>query len=83
VRKSIDDAADDHPAGDEERPPASWAVAVADDCEACADVRVVLTVEEMGRAGAGVVAHLSPASARKLRRAIADGLKELGEEAGT
>lgn len=83
MRKSIDDSVDDHPEGDEERPPASWAVAVADDCEACADGRIVLTVEEWGRAGAGVVAHLSPNTARRLRRAIADGLKELGEDTGT
>lgn len=83
MRKSIDDSVDDHPDGDDERPPASWAVAAADDCEPCGDLRVVLTVEEWDRAGAGVVAHLSPATARRLRRALADALKELGEDTGT
>lgn len=68
MKKSIDYAQDDHPADDDDRPPASWTVVVADDCEACADLRVELTVEEAGRAGAGVIAHLSPDNARKLRR---------------
>lgn len=82
MRRSIDDHLDDHPAGDEERLPASWAVAISDDCEACDDIRVVLTVEEAGLAGAGVVAHLAPDTARRLRVAIADALKELGEDPG-
>jgi len=44
MRKSIDDAVDDHPPDDDERPPVSWAVAVSDDCDACGpgDLRVVL-----------------------------------------
>jgi hypothetical protein len=82
VRRSIDDSADDHPPGDEERPPANWAIGISDDCEACDDLRIVLTVEEVGRAGAGVIAHLSPAGARRLRSAIADALREVGEEPG-
>src|SRR4051794_8560459 len=82
MRRSIDDSADDHPADDDERPPSSWAVAAADDCEACDDLRVVLTLEEVGRAGAGVVAHLAPANARRLRAALADALGELGEDRG-
>jgi hypothetical protein len=82
VRRSIDDHLDDHPAGDEERLPASWAIGISDDCEACADIRIVLTVEEAGRAGYGVVAHLAPTTARRLRVAIADALKEVGEDAG-
>ena len=62
MRKSIDDALDDHPADDDERPPVSWAVALADDCDACGmgEPRVVLTVEEAGRAGLGLVGHLAP-----------------------
>ena len=82
MRKSIDDAVDDHPAVDDDRPPVSWAVAVSDDCDACGagEVRVVLTVEERGRAGAGLVAHLSPATTRRLRVALAAALRELGEE---
>lgn len=84
MRRSIDDARDDHPDADDERPPASWAVAISDDCEACGDgdLRVVLTLEEVGRAGAGLVAHLAPDTARRLRVALGDALKELGEERG-
>jgi hypothetical protein len=82
VRRSIDDARDDHPVGDEERPPVSWAVALSDDCEGCGEgeARVVLTVEELDRAGTGVVAHLSPATARRLRAAITDALREIGAD---
>jgi hypothetical protein len=82
VRRSIDDHLDDHPAGDEERRPASWAVGISDDCEACADIRVVLTVEEAGRAGYGVIAHLAPDGARRMRVALADALREVGEDPG-
>ncbi len=82
MRRSIDDHLDDHPAGDEERLPASWAVGISDDCEACAGIRVVLTVEEAGRAGYGVIAHLAPGGARRLRVALADALREVGEDPG-
>ena len=81
MRRSIDDARDDHPEGDDERPPVSWAVALSDDCDGCGEgePRVVLTLEEMGRAGTGVIAHLAPDTARRLRAAITDALKEIGE----
>jgi len=84
MRRSIDDALDDHPADDDERPPASWAVALSDDCEACGDgeLRVVLTVEEAGHAGVGMVAHLATDTARRLRAPIAAPLRQLGEPAG-
>ena len=84
MRRSIDDALDDHPAGDDDRPPASWAVALSDDCEACGEgeLRIVLTLEEAGQAGIGLVAHLAPDTARRLRVAIADGLREIGEDPG-
>lgn len=84
MRRSIDDARDDHPEGDDERSPASWAIAISDDCEACGDgeLRVVLTLEEVGHAGAGLVAHLGPGTARRLRLALRDALRELGEEPG-
>lgn len=84
MRRSIDDALDDHPTDDPERPPVSWAVALGDDCEACGDgaLRVVLTVEEAGRAGLGLVAHLAPDTARRLRAALAAALAEIGEPAG-
>jgi hypothetical protein len=84
MRRSIDDATDDHPPDDDERPPVSWAVALSDDCDACGmgEPRVVLTMEEVGRAGLGLVAHLAPATARRLRTAIAAALKEIGEDPG-
>lgn len=84
MRRSIDDSVDDHPSDDDERAPVSWAVALSDDCDACGmgELRVVLTVEEVGRAGYGLVAHLAPATARRLRTAIAAALREIGEEAG-
>jgi hypothetical protein len=43
---------------------------------------VVLTVEEVGRPGQGLVTHLSPEIARRLRGAIRDALIEVGEEVG-
>jgi hypothetical protein len=82
MKRSVDYSLDDHPAEDDERPPSSWTVAVADDCDACGDVRVELTLEEAGAAGAGVIAHLSPDTARRLRAAIADALAVVGEDAG-
>ena len=81
MRRSIDDAADDHPL-DDERPPANWMVGLSDDCDGCADLRIVLTLEEAGRAGTGVIAHLGPANARRLRAALAAALREIGEEPG-
>jgi hypothetical protein len=84
MRRSIDDALDDHPADDDERPPVSWAVALSDDCDACGmgELRVVLTLEESGRAGYGVIAHLGPDTARRLRGALGDALREIGEDPG-
>ena len=79
MRRSIDDSRDDHPEGDDERPPASWAVAIADDCDGCGGERVVVTVEEVGRAGTGVVLHLDANNARRFRSAIAAALREIGE----
>jgi hypothetical protein len=81
VRRSIDHGFDDHPDGDDDRPPAAWAVAIAEDCDGCGDIRVVVTVEERGRAGGGLTLHLAPDSARRLRVALADALRELGEPA--
>jgi hypothetical protein len=80
VKKLADHGFDDHPADDPERAPIAWAVAVLDDCEPCDELRVELTVEEVGRPGTGLVAHLSPQSARRLRAALATALRELGEE---
>jgi hypothetical protein len=81
VKKLADYGRDDHPADDSERAQVAWAVAAFDDCEACDDLRVELTVEEVGRPGAGLVAHLSPATARQLVRAINTALRDIGETA--
>ncbi len=83
MRRSIDDALDDHPA-DEEFPPISWMVGLTDDPNASDDgePRVSVTLEERGGAGYGLVAHLRPATARRLRGAIAAALREVGEDAG-
>ena len=45
-----------------------------------AEPRVQMTVERVGDAGNGLVAHLSPTNARRLRTALADALKEIGEQ---
>jgi hypothetical protein len=81
VKKLVDYGRDDHPADDPERAQVSWAVAALDDCEPCADLRVALTVEDVGRPGAGLVAHLSPLTAKALVRALTAALREIGESA--
>lgn len=83
MRRSIDDhpmTADEVPEGDEYQR-VSWAVAISDDYDD-AEPRVVLTVEEVGHAGSGLVAHLPCAAARRLRVALRDALRELGEDPG-
>ena len=82
MKKLADYGTDDHPADDPERVPISWIVVAMDDCTECEDVRVELTVEEVGKQGAGLVGHLAPDSARKLRAALATALKEMGEDPG-
>ncbi|HTN78604.1 MAG TPA: hypothetical protein VMK16_02935 [Acidimicrobiales bacterium] len=83
MRRSIDDYPFDPADGldDEELARISWAVAIADDYDDGAP-RVVLTVEEVGRPGQGLVTHLTPAIARRLRGALRDALKEVGEDPG-
>lgn len=85
MRQSIDFFFDDHSsAGDDEdeRPRSVWAVAVTDDCDGCLDPRVELTLEEEGAPGTGLSAHLSAATARRIRSALAAGLKVIGEPPG-
>lgn len=77
MRRFVDDATDDHPE-DEDKAPASWSVALLDDCDSCGDLRVVVTLEEVGDHGGGVVAHLAPATAVRLRKALATALREIG-----
>jgi hypothetical protein len=79
MKKLADHGFDDHPDDDPERAQLAWSVAALDDCEPCDGLRIELTVEEAGRAGTGLVGHFSPASARRLRAALALALKEIGE----
>jgi hypothetical protein len=85
MRRSIDDhpggAADVPPGLEDDLAPVSWAVAISDDYDD-AEPRVVLTVEEVGRAGEGLVTHLSPEIARRLRVALRDALREIGDDGG-
>ena len=79
MKKLADYGRDDHPADDPERAQVSWAVAVMDDCDECVEPRIELTVEEVGRPGAGIVGHLAPDTARQLRAALKTALREIGE----
>ena len=81
MRRSIDDypfEESDLPAGADDAARLSWAVAISDDYDD-SDPRVVLTVEEFGSPGEGLVAHLTPDMARRLRMALRDALREIGE----
>ena len=71
----------DLPEGADDAQQLSWAVAISDDYDD-AEPRVVLTVEEVGAPGEGLVAHLDPAMTRRLRLALRDALREIGEEPG-
>lgn len=73
--------ATDLPAGADDAMAVSWAVAVCDDYDD-AEPRIVLTVEEIGNPGAGLVAHLGADHARRLRGALHDALREIGENTG-
>ena len=83
MKKLADYGTDDHPGDDPERVQVTWIVAVLDDCEECEEPRVELTVEEAGKQGTGLVGHLSPSSARRLRAALATALREIGEAVDT
>ena len=84
MRRSIDDqplGPSELPEGLEDATPLSWAVAICDDYDD-AEPRVVLTVEELGAPGTGLIAHLSPDHARRLRVALHDALREIGQPTG-
>jgi len=84
MRRSIDDypfSEADLPEGAEDASHVSWAVAISDDYDD-AEPRVVMTMEEVGRAGMGLVGHFTPDMARRLRVAIHDALREIGEDPG-
>ena len=82
MRRSIDVVQldlNDLPDGLDDPTPVAWTITVSDDYDD-AEPRVQMTVERLGDAGNGLVAHLSPTNARRLRTALADALKELGEQ---
>lgn len=85
MRRSIDDdqiavpPLDD--GDDDDLEPVNWAVSICDDY-ADADLRIQLLVEEVGSAGTGLVAHLGPDQARRLRLALRSALHELGQDTG-
>ena len=82
MRRSIDVVQldlNDLPEGLDDPTPVAWTIAVSDDYDD-AEPRVQMTVERLGDAGNGLVAHLSPTNARRLRTALADALKEIGEQ---
>ena len=84
MRRSIDDypfSDDDLPAGADDAMLVSWAVAISDDYDD-AEPRVVLTVEEVGRPGYGLVFHLDGTQTRRLRGALFDALREVGVDPG-
>jgi hypothetical protein len=79
VKRSIDFGFDDHPADDEDKPRVAWSVAARDDCDGCGDLRIEVVFEDEGANGAGVMAHLAPATTRRVRAALAAALREVGE----
>ena len=82
MRRSIDVVqidATDLPEGLDDATPVAWTVAISDDYDD-AEPRVQLTVEPLGGAGEGLVAHLAPEHARRLRKALADALHEIGHK---
>ena len=85
MRRSIDDypfAESDLPDGTDDAQRLAWAVAISDDYDDL-EPRGVLTVEEVGRPGEGLIAHLTPEHARRLRIALRDALREIGAEPGS
>jgi hypothetical protein len=85
MKRSIDDhpatAADIPPGWEDDLAPVSWAIQISDDYDD-AEPRVVLTVEEVGRPAEGLMTHLRPEQARRLRTAIRDALREIGQDPG-
>ncbi len=78
MRRSVDDAATEAQGDD---PAVSWVVSLADDYDD-GEPRVAVLLEEVGAPGTGLVTHLTPDVARRLRGAIRDALAEMGEEPG-
>jgi hypothetical protein len=83
MRRSIDDDQVPVPPSDDAADLAAvnWALSICDDYDD-ADPRIQLTVEEVGAAGTGMVAHLDPDRARRLRLALATALRQVGQDPG-
>jgi hypothetical protein len=79
VKKLVEYGRDDHPADDPERAQLAWVVAILDDCDGCGNLRVEMTLEEVGRPGSGLVAHLAPQTARRLHAALSTALRDIGQ----
>lgn len=82
MRRSVDVVQldmNDLPEGLDDATPVAWTIAVSDDYDD-AEPRVQMTVEPLGSPGEGLVAHLSPNNVRRLRTALEDALKEIGEQ---
>ena len=81
MRKLAEYGRDDHSDQDPERARLAWSVGLLDDCEGCLDeIRVELVLEEVGKPGTGLAAHLAPSTARRLRSALTVALRQVGED---
>lgn len=81
MKQSIDSAWDDHPVDpddQEDTPPAWWIVNLVDDLEGIDDLRIQVVLEVPGTTER-IAAHLAPATARRLRAALATALRTIGE----
>jgi len=83
MRRSIDDDQVPVPPADDadDWTEVNWALGICDDYDDAAP-RLQLTMEEVGAAGTGLVAHLDPDRARRLRLALGSALKEIGQDPG-
>ena len=82
MKQSVDAGWDDHPADpddQEDTPPTWWIVNLVDDVEGIDDLRVQLVLEVPGTTER-IIAHLAPATARRLRTALTTALGTIGED---
>ena len=81
MKKSIDFVLLDSPPSDDDVPPMSWIVGVADVFDDAVP-RVFVITEEQGRNGYGHTLYLDETEARRLRTALATALREFGADPG-